>query len=65
MVRPTGRDPQAYRSYYAPVKHVVDGDLCSAFAGLTYAQQTKVADNVDRSVGEVLKKLEDTRNALL
>jgi splicing factor 3B subunit 3 len=63
--RPTGRDPQSYRSYYAPVKHVVDGDLCSAFASLEYAKQTKVADKVDRSVGEILKKLEDTRNALL
>jgi splicing factor 3B subunit 3 len=65
VVRPTGRDPQAYRSYYAPVKHVVDGDLCSAFASLGFAQQTKVAESVDRSVGEILKKLEDTRNALL
>jgi splicing factor 3B subunit 3 len=63
--RPTGRDPQSYRSYYAPVKHVVDGDLCSAFASLEYAKQTKVAGKVDRSVGEILKKLEDTRNALL
>mmetsp|Transcript_10804 Transcript_10804/g.16593 ORF Transcript_10804/g.16593 Transcript_10804/m.16593 type:complete len:1302 (-) Transcript_10804:89-3994(-) len=63
--RPTGRDPQAYRSYYAPVKHVVDGDLCGAFNLLSFTQQNKIADKVDRSIGEIMKKLEDTRNALL
>jgi splicing factor 3B subunit 3 len=63
--RPTGRDPLNYRSYYAPVKHVVDGDLCAGFNYLSFEEQTKVAERVDRSVGEVMKKLEDTRNALL
>ena len=63
--RPTGRDPQSYRSYYAPVKHVVDGDLCGAFGSLSYEEQGKIAQRVDRTVGEILKKLEDTRNALL
>jgi splicing factor 3B subunit 3 len=63
--RPTGRDPLNYRSYYAPVKHVVDGDLCAGFNYLSFEEQTKIAERVDRSVGEILKKLEDTRNALL
>lgn len=63
--RPTGRDPQAYRSYYAPVMHVVDGDLCSAFNGLSHEKQSEIAERLDRSVGEIMKKLEDTRNALL
>lgn len=64
-MRPTGRDPQVYRSYYAPVKHVVDGDLCAAFGTLSYEEQTKIADKLDRNVGEIMKKLEDTRNGLL
>lgn len=64
-VRPTGRDPQAYRSYYAPVKHVIDGDLCAAFNALPYEEQNKIASELDRTVGEILKKLEDTRNGLL
>jgi splicing factor 3B subunit 3 len=64
-VRPTGRDPQSYRSYYAPVKHVVDGDLCASFNALSYDEQNKIATELDRSVGEILKKLEDTRNGLL
>lgn len=64
-VRPTGRDPQAYRSYYAPVKHIVDGDLCASFNALPYDEQNKIATQLDRTVGEILKKLEDTRNGLL
>ena len=64
-VRPTGRDPQAYRSYYAPIKHVVDGDLCASFNALPYEEQNKIATQLDRTVGEILKKLEDTRNGLL
>lgn len=63
--RPTGRDPQAYRSYYAPVIHVVDGDLCDAFNALQHEEQSKIADKLDRTVGEMMKKLEDTRNSLL
>ncbi|KAG7341712.1 mono-functional DNA-alkylating methyl methanesulfonate [Nitzschia inconspicua] len=63
--RPTGRDPQAYRSYYAPVMHVVDGDLCDTFSSLPHGVQSKIAERLDRNVGEILKKLEDTRNSLL
>mmetsp|Transcript_26465 Transcript_26465/g.39327 ORF Transcript_26465/g.39327 Transcript_26465/m.39327 type:complete len:1065 (-) Transcript_26465:79-3273(-) len=63
--RPTGREPQAYRSYYAPVKHVVDGDLCENYGKLTHDEQKKIAERLDRTVGEIVKKLEDTRNALL
>ena len=63
--RPTGRDPQSYRSYYAPVLHVIDGDLCSSFRTLSFETQTKVGEAVDRTIGELNKKLEDTRNALL
>ena len=63
--RPTGREPQAYRSYYAPVKHVIDGDLCEMYGKLSFEQQKTIAEQLDRNVGEVIKKLEDTRNALL
>ena len=63
--RPTGREPQAYRSYYFPIKHVVDGDLCEMYGKLSFEEQKKIADRIDRNVGEVVKKLEDTRNALL
>ena len=45
--------------------HVVDGDLCDAFNSLSHDAQVKIADRLDRTVGEIMKKLEDTRNALL
>lgn len=63
--RPTGREPQAYRSYYAPVKNVVDGDLCEFYAKLPFEEQKNIAESLNRNVGEVIKKLEDTRNELL
>jgi splicing factor 3B subunit 3 len=65
--RITGRDPQSYRSYYSPVMHVIDGDLCDSYinGGLSQQKQTKIAERLDRSVGEIMKKLEDTRNSLL
>lgn len=63
--RPTGREPQAYRSYYAPIKHIIDGDLCEMFGKLSFEEQRKVAEKLDRTVVEVMKKLEDTRNSLL
>lgn len=57
----TGRDHISYRGYYVPVKAVVDGDLCEAFASLPYAKQQSVAADLDRTVGEVLKKVEGFR----
>lgn len=63
--RPTGRDPKSYRSYYAPAMHVIDGDLCDGFNTLSHDEQTSIAERLELPVGEVMKKLEDTRNALL
>jgi splicing factor 3B subunit 3 len=56
-----GRDHLSWRGYYAPVKAVVDGDLCETFARLPGTKQTAIAGELDRSVGEVLKKLEQLR----
>jgi len=56
-----GRDMLSYRGYYVPVKAVVDGDLCEFFARLPPGRQANVAGELDRTVGEVLKKLEMVR----
>lgn len=61
MVSIVGRDHLAWRSYYAPVKAVVDGDLCETFASLPASKQSAIAEGADRTVGEVLKKLEQMR----
>lgn len=57
-----GRDHLAYRSYYVPVRNVVDGDLCEVFAGLSNEVKRGVAEELDRDVSEVLRKVEDVRN---
>jgi splicing factor 3B subunit 3 len=56
-----GRDQLAWRGYYAPVKATVDGDLCEMFARLPAQKQGEIASELDRTVGEVLKKLEQLR----
>ncbi|OSD06959.1 hypothetical protein PYCCODRAFT_1474347 [Trametes coccinea BRFM310] len=56
-----GRDHLAWRGYYVPVKAVVDGDLCESFAKLPANKQSTIAGELDRTVGEVLKKLEQLR----
>ncbi|KAG6958278.1 hypothetical protein JG688_00010582 [Phytophthora aleatoria] len=60
-----GRDHLSYRSYYIPVKNVTDGDLCEQFSTLSVEKQASVAEDLDRTPAEVLKKLEDIRNRLL
>ena len=59
-----GRDHQNFRSYYTPVKAVIDGDLCEAFVTLPSDLQKKIAEGLDRTPAEVQKKLEDIRNNL-
>jgi splicing factor 3B subunit 3 len=60
-----GRDHMAYRSAYFPVREVIDGDLCSQFSALPLAKQQAIAQELDRTPGEVLKKLEERRNAII
>ncbi|KAH8927209.1 hypothetical protein BT69DRAFT_1294288 [Atractiella rhizophila] len=58
-----GRDHLAYRGSYVPVKGVVDGDLCDEFALLPMNKQAQIAGELDRTVSEVLKKLELIKSA--
>ncbi|KIY53064.1 hypothetical protein FISHEDRAFT_63486 [Fistulina hepatica ATCC 64428] len=56
-----GRDQLSWRGYYVPVRAVVDGDLCETFARLPASKQSAIANELDRTVGEVLKKLDSLR----
>jgi len=56
-----GRDHLSWRGYYVPVKAVVDGDLCEQFARLPPQKQSAIGGELDRTVGEVLKKLDQLR----
>ncbi|CAA7260734.1 unnamed protein product [Cyclocybe aegerita] len=56
-----GRDQMSWRGYYVPVKGVIDGDLCEMFKKLPGLKQQGIAGGLDRTVGEVVKKLEQLR----
>ncbi|KAJ0975398.1 hypothetical protein J5N97_017363 [Dioscorea zingiberensis] len=47
------------------VKDVIDGDLCEQYPTLPPDMQRKIADELDRTPGEILKKLEDVRNKII
>ncbi len=52
-----GRDHLIYRSYYAPVKGVIDGDLCERFTLLSHDKKQMIAGELDRSVREIERKI--------
>jgi splicing factor 3B subunit 3 len=62
---PVGREHVSFRSYFMPVKDVLDGDLCECYGSLPADRQRAIASDLDRSVQDVMKKLEDTRNKIL
>lgn len=55
----------ACRSAYMPVKDSFDGDLCEQFVQLSAEKARQIANDLDRTPGEVLKKLEDVRNKII
>ncbi|CAG8024344.1 unnamed protein product [Penicillium salamii] len=56
-----GRDHLMYRSYYAPVKGVIDGDLCEMYLLLPNDTKMMIAGELDRSVREIERKISDMR----
>ncbi|KAJ3364964.1 Splicing factor 3B subunit 3 [Allomyces javanicus] len=56
-----GRDHLRFRSTYLPVKNVTDGDLCEQFLALPLQKKQLIAEEMDRTVLEITKKLEDIR----
>ncbi|KAH7374753.1 pre-mRNA-splicing factor RSE1 [Plectosphaerella cucumerina] len=56
-----GRDHLMYRGYYAPVKGVIDGDLCERYTLLPNDKKQMIAGELDRSVREIERKISDLR----
>ena len=52
-----GRDHLIYRGYYAPVKGVIDGDLCEMYFLLPNDTKMMIAAELDRSVREIERKV--------
>lgn len=57
-----GRDHLIYRSYYVPVKGVIDGDLCERYLVLGRDLKERIAGELDRSVREVERKISVSLN---
>jgi splicing factor 3B subunit 3 len=55
-----GRDHLSFRSYYSPVKNVIDGDLCESFN--KFDKQNEISLILDKSPDEIFKKVQDLRN---
>lgn len=60
-----GRDHLMYRSYYAPVKGVIDGDLCERFTLLPNDKKQMIAGELDRSVREIERKISVSKPCFL
>ncbi|KAL5021527.1 hypothetical protein ScPMuIL_000682 [Solemya velum] len=56
-----GRDHLSFRSYYFPIKNVIDGNLAEMFNSMEPSKQKNLAEELDRTPSEVSKKLEDIR----
>lgn len=47
------------------MQDVIDGDLCEQYPTLPLESQRKIADELDRTPAEILKKLEEVRNKIV
>lgn len=56
------RDHLSFRSYFGPVKAVMDGELCERYTALPLSKQKDFATDADRTPTEVIKKLEELRD---
>ena len=54
---PVGRDHLSFRSYYQPVRNVIDGDLCELYNSLDIAKKKSIAEDLDRTPSEVSNPL--------
>ncbi|OAF69225.1 Pre-mRNA-splicing factor RSE1 [Intoshia linei] len=56
-----GHNHLSYRSYYFPVRNIIDGDLCETFTSIDFSKQKTISEELERTPNEVVKKLEDIR----
>lgn len=59
------RPPPAFPPSHPSAQDVIDGDLCEVFASLPLSRQRALAEDLDRTPHEVMKKLEDARQKML
>ena len=54
-----GREHLSYRSAFIPVKGVIDGDLCEQYLTLPKDKQKAIAEELDATPSETIKKIEE------
>ncbi|CAI5758356.1 unnamed protein product [Candida verbasci] len=57
-----GKDFFKYRSYYNPIKNIIDGDYIEKFLSLKNDEKVKIGKKLKKSSNEIEKKLIDLRN---
>ncbi|ODV59084.1 U2 snRNP complex subunit RSE1 [Ascoidea rubescens DSM 1968] len=57
-----GRNHLKYRSYYVPMRNVVDGDLCETYLNLTEDEKRKIGIEMDYTVREIEGKIASIRS---
>lgn len=57
-----GKDHLKHRSYYNPVKNVIDGDLIERFSEVSYNNKIRIANKLDRTPKDIDKKISEIRN---
>lgn len=57
-----GKEHVKFRSYYNPVKNVIDGDYIERFYELPQASKIKISGQLDRAPREIERKIYDLRN---
>lgn len=57
-----GKDHLKFRSYYNPVKNVIDGDLIERFQELSQSMKIKIASELNRTPKEIEKKISELRH---
>eukprot|EP00746_Dinoflagellata_sp_MGD_P155614 gnl/MRDRNA2_/MRDRNA2_85465_c0_seq1.p1 gnl/MRDRNA2_/MRDRNA2_85465_c0~~gnl/MRDRNA2_/MRDRNA2_85465_c0_seq1.p1 ORF type:complete len:1217 (+),score=20.44 gnl/MRDRNA2_/MRDRNA2_85465_c0_seq1:154-3651(+) len=60
-----GGDHFGYRSYYHPCRNVVDGDYCEVYPKLRRSLQQILAESLESTPRDVMKKIEGIRNKIL
>ncbi|CAI4047724.1 hypothetical protein SKDZ_13G0890 [Saccharomyces kudriavzevii ZP591] len=61
-----GRDHQSYRSYYVPVRKVIDGDLCENFLRLSVNEQEFLAKDLKNTqVDDIIQRINEVRTNYL
>ncbi|RLV93793.1 Pre-mRNA-splicing factor RSE1 [Spathaspora sp. JA1] len=58
------KDHLKSRSYYDPVKCIIDGDLLEMYHILSQQDKLSISRSINRSPGEIEKKLESLRNRI-